>query len=333
MFKDVSNMTIQEIEAEINDINKLRELRSKVSIQTMLNEEVDLSVLQKYNLTITPNGQIFKKDVHGFLPQIIEKMFSDRKKYKNIMLDYEKELETLNSDLEKRMHNYSDEMKEEVRRELKNNIAKFDNLQANKKICLNSSFGASGNQFFRFYDIRQAEAITTYGQLAIKWIQKHVNNYLNELLGTKGADYIIASDTDSCVGETEIYVDDEKQKIEDVYRKYANNTNLINQRDENDFIHDISSENLVTKSYKDGKIVNDKIVKIMKHRVKKRMFSIKIDGKEVIITEDHSIMIKRDGILMETRPIDLLPTDELIYINNSDTIQYQRNDYKWQKEN
>ena len=54
-----------------------------------------------------------------------------------------------------------------------------------------------GNEYFRFYDIRQATAITTSGQLAIRWIERKLNNYLNKLLATNKEDYVIASDTDS----------------------------------------------------------------------------------------------------------------------------------------
>jgi DNA polymerase elongation subunit (family B) len=66
-----------------------------------------------------------------------------------------------------------------------------------KKVQLNSAYGALGNQYFRFYDIRQAEAITLSGQLSIRWIEQKMNGYLNNLLKTDGVDYIIASDTDS----------------------------------------------------------------------------------------------------------------------------------------
>ena len=45
--------------------------------------------------------------------------------------------------------------------------------------------------------ITEAEAITTSGQLSIRWIENKMNAYLNHLLKTKDKDYIIASDTDS----------------------------------------------------------------------------------------------------------------------------------------
>ena len=66
-----------------------------------------------------------------------------------------------------------------------------------KKISLNSAYGAIGNNWFRYFDLMVATAITTSGQLSIRWIEKALNIYLNKLLETKNKDYVIASDTDS----------------------------------------------------------------------------------------------------------------------------------------
>ena len=66
------------------------------------------------------------------------------------------------------------------------------------KILLNSAYGALGNQYFRYFDIRQAESITLSGQLSIRWIEKRVNEYMNKTLkNTEDKEYVIASDTDS----------------------------------------------------------------------------------------------------------------------------------------
>ena len=76
-------------------------------------------------------------------------------------------------------------------------IAKFNNFQMVRKITLNSAYGAVGNQYFRYYKLANAEAITLSGQVSIRWIENRMNGYLNNLLQTEGIDYVIASDTDS----------------------------------------------------------------------------------------------------------------------------------------
>jgi DNA polymerase elongation subunit (family B) len=76
-------------------------------------------------------------------------------------------------------------------------IAKFNNFQMVRKICLNSCYGAIGNQYFRYYKLANAEAITLSGQVSIRWIENRMNGYLNNLLKTEDVDYVIASDTDS----------------------------------------------------------------------------------------------------------------------------------------
>ena len=76
-------------------------------------------------------------------------------------------------------------------------ISKFDNIQMARKISLNSAYGAIGNNWFRYYNLPMAEAITTSGQLSIRWIERAVNQYLNDILKTDREDYVIASDTDS----------------------------------------------------------------------------------------------------------------------------------------
>jgi DNA polymerase elongation subunit (family B) len=77
------------------------------------------------------------------------------------------------------------------------NISRYKNLQLAKKVQLNSAYGALGNEYFRFFDLRQAEAITLSGQLSIRWIENKLNAYMNKLLNTSDIDYVIASDTDS----------------------------------------------------------------------------------------------------------------------------------------
>ena len=157
-------------------------LYAGVSVDKLLTKQVDLSSLVDESVTITPNGQFFNISHQGFLPEMMEKMYNDRSVYKKKSIEAKKELEK-ETDSAKRF-------------DIEKRIARYNNLQLAKKVCLNSAYGALGNKFFRFFDVRQATAITTSGQLSIRWIENKINGYLNKLLNSN-KDYVIASDTDS----------------------------------------------------------------------------------------------------------------------------------------
>jgi len=105
----------------------------------------------------------------------------------------EKEINVSDNDYSK----LSDAQLLKLRDQTVKDIAKFNNFQMVRKICLNSCYGAIGNQYFRYYKLANAEAITLSGQVSIRWIENRMNGYLNNLLKTEDVDYVIASDTDS----------------------------------------------------------------------------------------------------------------------------------------
>ena len=125
------------------------------------------------------NGAQYRKDVHGFLPEMMKKIYDERVQSKKLMLIAKQEYEKAPSN------------------ELEKAISKYNNIQMARKIQLNSAYGAIGNQYFRYYNLINAEAITLSGQVSIRWIENKVNGYLNKLLNTNEKDYVIASDTDS----------------------------------------------------------------------------------------------------------------------------------------
>ena len=154
----------------------LREARCpSASVERILNQETEVD--SKY--ATCANGAQYRKDVRGFLPELMEKMYNERVIFKKRMIDAKKKYEKTPS---------PDLVKE---------IARCNNIQMAKKISLNSAYGAIGNQYFRYYKLANAEAITLSGQVSIRWIENKINNYLNKILKTEGTDYVIASDTDS----------------------------------------------------------------------------------------------------------------------------------------
>ena len=156
----------------------LRETRHpSVTVDKILNQELTFELYK--DSAVCANGAMYRKDVRGFLPELMEKIYKDRTIYKKKMLaakqDYEK---TPTKTLEKE-------------------IARCNNIQMARKIQLNSAYGAIGNQYFRYYKLVNAEAITLSGQVSIRWIENKMNGFLNKILQTEEVDYVIASDTDS----------------------------------------------------------------------------------------------------------------------------------------
>jgi DNA polymerase elongation subunit (family B) len=176
------NISPETIIEPSNYTQEMRDIISEgVTVEKMLYQKIDTSKLN--GVTLTPNGQFFTTERQGFLPKMMEEMYEDRKKFKNLMIKAQQEYQ-LETDKTKKY-------------ELEKLIARYNNLQLAKKVSLNSAYGALGSQYFRFYDLRQALAVTQAGQLSIRWIENKLNEYMNNILKTEGNDYVIASDTDS----------------------------------------------------------------------------------------------------------------------------------------
>ena len=147
------------------------------TVEKILNQEITFEMYK--DTAVCANGAMYRKDKRGFLPELMDKMYAERVIFKKKMIEAKKAYEkTPTKDLEKE-------------------IARCNNIQMAKKISLNSAYGAIGNQYFRYYKLANAEAITLSGQVSIRWIEQKMNDYLNKLLSTTEEDYVIASDTDS----------------------------------------------------------------------------------------------------------------------------------------
>ena len=145
------------------------------SVEGILNEDVEFNS----KFATCANGAQYRKDIRGFLPEMMETIYNERTIYKKKMLQAKRDNETNPS------------------AKLQRDISKFNNIQMARKIQLNSAYGAIGNQYFRYYNLANAEAITLSGQVSIRWIENKMNQYLNKILKTEEEDYVIAADTDS----------------------------------------------------------------------------------------------------------------------------------------
>ena len=139
------------------------------------------------NVSVAANGVCFSNKKLGIIPEIIDEYYGNRSVIKRQMIAAEQQFEV-------------EKDPAEIKR-LKREINQLHNSQMSIKIAMNSLYGATANIYFLYYINEMAEAITTSGQLSIRYAQKSVNDYLNKILGTDDTDYIIYIDTDS------IYVD------------------------------------------------------------------------------------------------------------------------------
>ena len=130
-------------------------------------------------VSVAANGSAYTKEFQGILPKIIENYYEERSVIKKSML----------------LAQQAYEKNKTV--ELEREINQLENRQMAIKILLNSLYGALGNQYFRYFDMRIAEGITLSGQLSIRWAENAINDEMNKLMDTLGHDYVIAIDTDS----------------------------------------------------------------------------------------------------------------------------------------
>lgn len=197
---------------------------------------------------------------------------------------------------------------------IKEQEAFWNQRQSAKKITLNSFYGSILNESFRMYDTRVGQSTTLCGRT----ITKHMCSKINEVITGK-YDYkgqaVAYADTDSIKFNSIISTNIGPMTIEKLFRigdtgwkhgdkEYSvDNTIKVlgydRSNDTSEFYH---------------------ITYVYRHKVSKGQYKVTVDNTFVIVTEDHSIMIERNGILMEVKPYDILDTDISIHIDITENI-------------
>jgi len=177
-----------------------------ITVNNLLQQKYNLNDLKESNYCMAANGYSYTRTKQGLFPEIVQKLFDDRQKYKKLMLSAQS--------------NYESTKDKKWQKE----ISKYNNFQMARKIQLNSLFGAWGNEFFRFYDSNIAEGITITGQYIIQTVGAALNSYLNKICGTTNYMYSFYSDTDACYITLDplvqkFYKDQPKEKIVEILDK------------------------------------------------------------------------------------------------------------------
>ena len=161
---------------KINNWDANKFIKGEVDTYTIGDDTITKENLRKYlddsKFSVSSNGVLYRTDSVGCIPGILDLWFQQRVEYKN-------------------------EMKKYGKAGNKAKYAFFHKRQLVQKILLNSLYGVLGLPAFRFYDIDNAEAVTTTGQTVIKSTADMGNIKYNKELGEKDLDSNIYIDTDS----------------------------------------------------------------------------------------------------------------------------------------
>lgn len=143
----------------------------------VLYKKVNPTELIKKDIILASNGALFDKSRKGILVDLIQNRFDERTSYKEMMFNLENEGGDPNL------------------------IKKYNVFQEAIKILMNSLYGCMCNEYFRYFNLDIAEAITVTGQTIVQTAEIALNDYINMILETKDVDYTVFSDTDSCAVE------------------------------------------------------------------------------------------------------------------------------------
>lgn len=175
-FGRILNWNVEEYYSNIEKDYRIQYVNGKEQKYNL--QEFKSLIIEGNKYSIAANGTMYRLDKKGVLPIILEKWFSERSQFKK----------------------YRDEAFEN------GEMAKYklyDQKQYTKKIQLNSFYGALALTVFRYYDIDNAEAVTSTGRSIIQFTQKCSNQYYNSILKTDKIDYVTYCDTDSAFSSAE----------------------------------------------------------------------------------------------------------------------------------
>lgn len=241
---------------------------------------------------ITANGTIFRTDVEGMIPALLAKWYADRK--------------SLQANNKECTTKAKLELDETTTKELLAKADFWDQRQKARKTLLVSLYGALLNESCRFYDERVGQSVTLSGRSIVR----HMNASINEII-TGVKDYrgeaVIYSDTDSIAGDSIIRTQHGMLRIDDLFDKCTGDLYTVGEKEY------VTDNELRVMGYDKGICKLVPINYIYRHRVKKARYRITDSaGRSVVVTDDHSVMIKRNNDLNEVKPSDIQIGDTLI---------------------
>ena len=262
-----------------------------------LSPEKFIQFIKSEQVAISRANVMFTQKKRGLVPQIIEKLYNERVELKKELKVAKKHLSTSakGSDDYNKWKSAADHL----------NVS-----QHTIKILINSMYGYWGNRFSPLGDTDLARSITLTGQAVAKEAAAISERFVRDVykVDTK-MPIVVGGDTDSVVGSSVIRTKDGNSTIEDLW----NNTNSVIQLDTTGHEHKIPS-NLQVLTYQNGMPVYRKVKRVIRHKVSKGKFKVAVNGKSVITTEDHGLVVIRDGKQCRVSPKDIIPGDKFVSV-------------------
>ena len=204
---------------------------------------------------------------------------------------------------------------------------KYHNWEQGTKILINSFYGGLANSYMYFFNVDLAECITKQGKSAILYAEKNINKYFNEywhkdkktheamgiaVTGKVVNDVTVYIDTDSCDKNTIIHCEDKDRTIEEFYNhcsQYGDGGNTLAGHESN-----LCNVRILNYSENNG-LYYANAKRVIRHKVSKKKWILKTkSGKKIIVTNDHSLVVFRDGKQVTCKPCEVLLTDKILTI-------------------
>ena len=245
----------------------------------------------KRQLTISANGTIFDVSKDGVVPGLLARWYKERKE--------------LQSEAKKNARMADEESDINKKAEYKELTEFYDRRQLIKKILLNSLYGAVGNSASLYYDNRIAQSTTLTGRCIVKHMAGKINEVIAGEYNHKGPSIVYG---DSVTGDTVIRTDSGNMTIEQLFHECVEHC-IVGEKEYGLW----SQSTVIGFNGHDMEPVMSGIEAVIRHKTRKKLYRVTTaNGKEVTVTEDHSLMIDRDGFLIECKPHEIQEGDNII---------------------
>ena len=269
-----------------------------------LSKENLVKFLEEEEASVTKAGFLFSQKKKGIMPEFLDFLYTKRKDMKSKMFELKKQLEQNKKTMTK---------KEKL--DLSQEIQKCNTFQHAYKITLNSTYGYCANVYAPLGDNDIGSSVTLTGQAAIKQSAEIFKDYLRYKIPDISQHILDNSqqysDTDSMEGSTIIHSNLGDVKMSELWDMHVENSEPSTSK----YGHSmLTVSNLEVSSYNPDNTsrIFSTVKKIVRHKVSKRRFKIKIDGKEVIITEDHGLMVYRNNEFIRISPLEYTIGDKIV---------------------